>query len=69
MVKQISSRELDPSAGRVTEERLKVYTTAEIEHLDRIIYHGTTYEIETQPIKHYMLGDIRYRDATMVRVD
>jgi len=68
MVKTTSSREMDLPAGRVTEERLRIYTMAEIAHQDRVLYHGKTYEIETAPIEHYLSGSIRYRDATLVKV-
>ena len=68
MVKTLSSREMEPTAGRVTDNRLRFYTVADIRHRDRVIYHSVTYEVETEPIEHYHLTGERYRDATCIEV-
>jgi len=68
-MKPISSREIDMPAGRITEERWKMYTAAEIRYRDHILYHGDTFEIETEPIEHYLLGVEKYRDCILIKVN
>lgn len=69
MVRPIVSREIDMAAGRVTEERLKMFTAAEVQHRDQILYHGDTYEVESEPIEHFWLGTEQFRDCTLVKVN
>jgi len=48
--------------------KYEVTTYAPVQHLDRIIYKGITYEIETEPHTEYYLGRYMYRRFTMTRL-
>lgn len=71
LTKFLGSREIGPPAGRVTEERIMFYFTddAGMSHLDRVYYHATMYELETEPVEHYLLGNIQYTHAACIKVD
>jgi len=67
----ISARNTELPAGLITDIRLRMYTAAEIGHLDRIQRPETTgwyYDIETQPEVVYSIRGRAYRTAIIVRV-
>jgi len=68
MFRKLGGRETDQLAGRLTEQRVQMETYSEVEHLDRIVYDGQTYEVETVPIDHRLRGTYRYRTCTLVLV-
>lgn len=68
MFRKLGSRETDQHAGRMTEMRIQMETYADVEHLDRIVYDGQTYEVETVPIDHDLRGIFRYKTAILILV-
>ena len=68
---RISSRDIDLPAGAITEIRLRIYTSASIGYLDRIMRPETTgwfYDIETEPELVYSIRGRMYYTAIIVRV-
>ena len=64
MVKDVQTREVDTPAGRVTEKRIHIWTTAALSPQDQIIYPaaaGNTYEVESEGTPFYLFGTVWYR--------
>jgi len=64
MVKETQTREVDTPAGRVTEKRINLWTTAALSPQDQIIYPalvGNTYEVESEGTPFYLFGTVWYR--------
>jgi len=68
MFKPLGSRETDQHAGRISENRVKMETYADVEHLDRIVYDGQIYEVESEPINHNLRGVYYYKTCVLVYV-
>ena len=68
MFKRLGGRETDQHAGRMTEQRVQMETYVLVEHLDRIVYNGQIYEVETVPIDHFLRGAFCYRTCSLVLV-
>jgi len=64
----ISARNTDLSAGFITENRIKIYTTAAIGHRDRTTRGGVVYDVETDPDKIDTIRGASYYTATLVKV-
>jgi len=64
----ITARNTDMPAGFITENRIKIYTTAAIGHRDRIIRGGVTYDVETDPDKIDTIRGTSYYTAVLVKV-
>ena len=67
-VKHLSSRVVETEAGPIVEVRKQMYTTSSFSHLDRVVYKGDTYEVETEPEEHYHGGSVAYRSAVLLKV-
>ena len=68
MFRRLGNRETDQHAGRISENRIQMETHVLIEHLDRIIYNGQIYEVETIPVDHFLRGVFRYRTCSLIFV-
>ena len=63
MIKELQTREVDTSAGRVTEKRLAFYSTILMGAMDELEYpagSGEIFEIESVGTPHYLLGSVGY---------
>lgn len=68
MFRKLGVRETDQHAGRMTEQRIQMEVGVLVEHLDRIVYNGQIYEVESVPVDHNLRGVFRYRTCTLVFV-
>jgi len=68
LFRKMGVREAEPHAGRITEVRLKMYTYSLVQHRDRIVYGGQTYEVESAPEDYNLRGTFVYRACILVLV-
>ena len=68
MVDELLSREVTTDAGRVTEKVMVAFSAATIYHLDRITYHGETFEVVSEPTTEYLLGVAAYKKLNLVMI-
>lgn len=66
--RRVSSDSVDMAAGAGIEQAFEVTTWAAVNHLDRILYHGITYEVVTEPAHVYSLNRYQYRTFIMKRL-
>ena len=59
----------DTPAGRITEQRARMYTMTAIEMRDQITYGGHYWEVEDVQFYHSLLGVIAYYDATLIKLE
>jgi len=64
----ISARNVDESAGFITENRIKIYTTSAIGHRDRITRGGIVFDVETDPDRIDTIRGLSYFSAILVKV-
>ena len=69
MIREMSTIIRDTPAGRVEEQRARMYTGSEVAMRDRIEYVGYTWEIEDVQYKHILLGVPGYYDCAIVRLE
>jgi len=67
-VRPVSSDTTDVAAGAGIEQAWEVTTWAAVEHLDRILYRGVTYEVITEPAHIHSLNTYQYRTFIMKRL-
>ena len=69
-VDDIQTRETQTAAGRVTEKIVRGYvpSDAAVVHLDRVVYHGETYEVASVVTTEYLLGDAIYKKIELTRM-
>jgi len=69
MIREMSTITRDTSAGRVEEQRGRMYTGIAVNMRDRIEYAGYVWEIEDVQFKHILLVGLGYYDCTIVRLE
>jgi len=67
-LRPVTESNIETAAGFGVVNKYEVTTYASVGHLDRIIYKGVTYEIETEPHIEYYLGRFMYRRFIMTRL-
>jgi hypothetical protein len=67
-VRPVSSGTTEVAAGSGIEQTWEVTTWAAVEHLDRILFQGVTYEVVTEPAHIHSLNTYQYRTFIMKRL-
>lgn len=71
-VDEITTREVDTlGAGRITEKRMRAFVGASVtvNHMDRITYHGDTFEVESVETPEYLYGNLQYQKLNLVMMN
>ena len=68
-IRELGTVVRDTPAGRITEQRARMFTLSEVEMRDQIVYAGFYWEVEDVQFIHNLLGETAYRDCTLIRLE
>lgn len=69
MIRELGPVVREASAGRVTEQRGRMYTTTAVAPRDQVVYAGYYWEVEDAQFRHILLTETGYYDCTLIRLN